>query len=806
MEGHNDNAARCLPKIPKLFTKTDHPPEVILFSASAPDEDLIKSHVVHGLTTCETHEDNTQQNDGQKERTPPSTALYSTLMSPGDGKAMVFTIKKERSSQGDATVSPPSDVSTHSSDNILEETVQKLNSIANKVRKMSASLINNKEDTSDCTTSTEQSGKAGSALPSQDQPPQPLTRSRLRSIPDTKLYNLGALSGRLQNTIDDSHAATIRSDTSRPADMDDHSTDSSETPRTAAEAECPAYYIFDPHSSGMAYYMYRDGDEKEGYKIEKVSFKLTSPEPGVRTYHLEASANDHSEVMGDNQETLWRFDSSHIPAVIIDPERSASREAEADDDEPLYAGEEATQSIARKVSDRLQKIRHLREHVYVINGKGQYVPEARGLYLIGDKDIRDVVSIVLDETLKNDHANGPERPTATTESSESPPLPRLDESSQAIFVASPMAIDPATTINLPKTSYANINATDMQVHTKTRGTASEATTTVITRRSVAEITWARAYPTGYDLDSRTRGRTVSDYCSPTHGGSGSCSDDRQQSHPKTAKGDFVLRQYATSKSTAEILADIMCNKSFEQQLRVSHGTVITSFPRLFSRDCTTTGWFNSPVDTEDTEKFGPSNLYKHGVDAHSGFDETPSSGSPGETPKPSPYNDAHFYANPFNAGFNTMPIEDSPFPTLAAERRLSASLDADSRRRRSIQVIGIKEETLDDRNGPRPSLMRKIKQGSHKFFHKHHFREPSGTVPSITSEEDDSQDGDGLRSRGSNIGQPSQLSPRPDDLGIREAVVENRLHVPGRREGTCSEDNQPHECVNDLSSREISPK
>jgi len=87
MEGHNDNAARCLPKIPKLFTTTDHPTEVILFSASAPDEDSIKSRAVHGLTTCETHEDNTQQNDGQKERTPPSTALYSTLMSPGDRTA-----------------------------------------------------------------------------------------------------------------------------------------------------------------------------------------------------------------------------------------------------------------------------------------------------------------------------------------------------------------------------------------------------------------------------------------------------------------------------------------------------------------------------------------------------------------------------------------------------------------------------------------------------------------------------------------------------------------------------------------------
>ncbi|KAM0286349.1 hypothetical protein ACHAO9_008278 [Fusarium lateritium] len=758
MEGHDDNAARCLPKIPKLFTTPDHPPE---------------------------------SDSGAEVHPKPSR---------------VFTIEKEQSSQGDTASPPSSDVSIHSGDNILEGTVQKLTDVASKIRKLSASLINKKEGTSDRTALPEQSGETGSARPSQDPPPQPLTRSRLRSIPNTKLYNLGALHSHFQNTIDDSQAATIRSDTSRPADMDDHSTGSSEAPGTTAEAECPAYYIFDPLLGGTAYYMYEDNDEKEGYKIEKVSFKFTSSEPGMRTYHLEASAKDHNEMMADSQETLWRFESSHIPAVIIDSEGSASHEADTEKDEPLYAGEEATQSIARKVSDRLQKIRHLREHLYVINGQGQHVPEARGLYLISDKDIRDVVSIVLDETLKNDHTNGPKRPTATTESSESRSLPRLDESSHAILVPSPMAVDPATTINLPKTSYANINATDMQVHTKTRGTASEATTTVITRKSVAEITWARAYPAGYDPDSRTRGRTVSDCCSPTHGGSRSCSDDRQKSRPKASKCDFVLRQYATPKSTAEILADIMCNKSFEQQLRVSDGTVITSFPRLFSRDCTTTGWLNSPVDTEDTKKFAPSNLYKHGVDAHSGFDEAASLGSPGETPKPSPYNDTHFDANPFNTGFNAKTADSSRFPTLAAERRLSASLDADSRRRQSIQVIGIEEETLDNQNGLRPSLMEKIKQGSHKFFHKHHFRKPSGRVPSVTSEEDDSQDGDGLRSRDSKIGQSSQLSPRPDVLGTRETVTETRIPVPGRKEGACSEDNQPHECVNDLSSREISPK
>ncbi|KAF5000766.1 hypothetical protein FGRMN_1534 [Fusarium graminum] len=802
MEGQDDDTARCLPKIPKPFVAPEHSPEVILFTAPAGVEGLAKNDVTHELTVCETHEDNAQQDGGPREQTPPSNSDHDAGVYPKPSR--VFTIKKEQSSESDATLSPP-DVSTHSDDNISGETVQELTGIVSKFCQMSVGLTN-KDDAPDRTALAGQFIDTSSIRSDQDPPTEPLTRNRLQSIPNTKLYNLGALHGRLQNTIDDSQAATIRSDTSQPADMDGASVDLSEGPDIANEAKYATYYIFDPQSGGSAYYMYQDVDEKEGYKLEKVSFNLVSPEPGVRIYCLDASEKDHNELMGKNQETLWRFTSSHTPAVVIDTEGPASHETEADEDESLYASEEATQSIARKVSDRLQKIRHLREHLNAINGRGQYVTEAKGLYLIGDKDIRDVVSIVLDETLKNDHIDVPERKKTTTESSETRPLPRLNDSSQSILVPPPMAVDPATTINLPKTSYANINATDMQVHTRTRGTASEATTTVITRRSVAEITWARAYPKGNAATSQTHFRTVSDCCSPSHGDLRSCLDDRQRNHHKVAKGDLVFRHYAAPKSTAEILADIMCHKSFEQQLRISDGTVITSFPRLFSKDCTA-DMLSSPTNTEDPKNFAPSMLYEHGVDAHSGLDEPGSSGPPGRTPKPTPCNDIGFATNPFDADFNVAAAESRGLPALlAAERKLSASLYADTRRRQSTQVAGIEGEMPDIENGPRQSLMRKIRQGGHRLFHKHHHLKSIGRDPSATSEEDSSQNGDGLRSMDSDTGQLHQLSPRPDNSATYETITESGPRVHGQNEDTCSEDNRPHECVNDLSSRETSPK
>ncbi|KAL3600332.1 hypothetical protein FPOAC2_04569 [Fusarium poae] len=773
MEGYDD--ARCLPKIPKLFPTSDSQPDLVLYSASC---DVTSSNTLHALDTCDdSNEYDRQAEDQGQIESLSNNAPHSTLMSLGDEKA----------------------ISTHSDGDCQGEATEDWRNLGNEAL--------NPDDHSNDTSSSSSGGTTPNAhflesgidlIDAQEQVPQPLTRHRLQSIPDTRLYKLGSVYNKLKGMAEESQAATAGSDTPRPdpnADPDDTFEDLGST----SEPEYPAYYIFDPRSTGSAYYMYQDADTQEGYKIEKVPFKPILPEPGQRAYCIEASEKDQGEPRHASQETLWRVDSSRVPAVIIDSDSSDSHEAVVGENEPLYAGDEATQSIARKVSDRLQKIRHLREHLRVINGKGRDVPEARGLYLIGDKDIRDVVSIVLSEVFKNGQIDRSERRT-TTESSEDRPLPKLDGDSNTILMPTPTAVDPATTINLPNTSYANINASDMQVHTKVRGAESDATTTVITRRSVAEIVWSRAYPEGYGPDSQTHGRTVSDCCSPTHGGSRSCTDDRRQSHPKVAQGDPTLRHYTTPKSTAEILADIMCNKNFEKQLRVSDGTVITSFPRLFSRDLTS-DWPRSSIDGGDLNKPAASTLYHHGVDARSGLHEpvpSPANEHPPIGPTSRTNGGSLFDTNPFNHR-----LKNKYLPTpLAAERRLSASLDADTQRRRSTLIADIEEETVDDCQ-PRPGLMNKIKHGSHKLFHKSHFRRPNR---STTTEDDAFEESSVVRSGNSTGRGRSPEPPISDSSRVHKTATGSQVNVASYEEGVCSEDDEPHRCVNDCSSRDLSPK
>lgn len=579
---------------------------------------------------------------------------------------------------------------------------------------------------------------------SPESPPCALTKSHLRSVPEAKLYNLGVIPNRLQDEA--SKAATTGSDTPRPRDFDTESLSTFGAPEASRESECKVHGVFDTRS-------------------------ISSTCRGSQDAEDRAASSLHNK--------------PHAPHRA---ERSSS--------DMMSIGAEVSQDIVRKVSDRLQMIRHLREHLHFIDGKGKHIPAANGLYLVGDEDIRDIVRIVLEEGVKRKSVVEIER-KSTKGSARSRSLPTLDESSNAFVPHSGTLADPATTISLPKTAYTSINSTDMKVHTKTRGADTDTTATVVSRQSVAEITWAQNYPPNYDEGSGSHGRAASDCFSPTHGRLPSSLDDRRQSHPAAANSDFILRHYTTSRSTAEILADIMCNKSFEKHQRISDGTVITSFPKLLSRHCTS-DWQSPPTDIEDLNKHTSSTLYRQGVDAHCGNGSASSSGSQDLPLKPGNTDRSLFAENPFYSKSDCGGTDRSRLTTtLAAAKRLSASLGLDSERRRSTQVAGITNETAEVHGRTRPSLMERIRQGSHRLFHRHHSGKSSEVHGAVT-EEQDAQASNAPRSRNSIVIKNTPETPKPDKAGIYEAFTGARLNVHRQRKNTCSEDNRPHVCEDDF--------
>ncbi|KAM5375701.1 hypothetical protein ACJZ2D_005884 [Fusarium nematophilum] len=793
MESNDDDGTGCLPILPKLFTPSPQP-EIVLFTQSKGIRGSVGSDSekpaapTNADDIIEAKEDQTNDADGLS-RSPKIQPVQEAQ------------IDEEQPTLSDPLLSNSDPEEVRTKEEIPDEAIKELSMIVKAARNASVNLLDIRDGQSvrhepRAQDSLERDESALKDPPGSGtaQSPQPLTKSRLRSIPETKLYNLGAIPHRLQD--DGSKAATTGSDTPQPTDLDIESISAFEAPIPSPELESAVYYIIDPRSGGSAYYLFQETDVEDGYKAEKITLKVKFSKSGAPAYLIEASSKDQGACRRASHETLWRYNPDREAALVLNEQSHGPCEDAVDSSDVLNTGLGVSQDMVKKVNNRLRTVRHLRDHLHIVDSEGKSVREADGLYLVGDKDIRDVVRIVIEDMQRCGHIVDPER-RCTKGSAGSRSLPRLDEVAKAIIPPSVTVADPATTISLPQTSYASINAIDMQVHTKTRGTGSDATTTVVSRRSVAEITWAQNYPPNYNLASSIHGRAVSDCCSPTHGALSSCFEDRRQSHPAMVNGEFVLRHYTTSKSTAEILSDIMCKKGIEKKQRVSDGTVITSFPRLLSRHCTN-DWLSPPADIEDLKQPTSSTLYQQGIDAHRGNMSAASSNSHEEPLKPRQCNRSLFGDNPFSSKSNaagTAKISKA----LAAEKRLGASLGVDTLRRRSTQVAGIENETAEAHSSFRPSLMDRIRQGSHKLFHRHHFRKSTeGTSTESREETGEAQGSGASRLRDNIVRQLAPEPPKPDRLGIYEAMTGSRPNPHRQRKNTCSEDNRPHVCENDF--------
>jgi hypothetical protein len=111
------------------------------------------------------------------------------------------------------------------------------------------------------------------------------------------------------------------------------------------------------------------------------------------------------------------------------------------------------------------------------------------MYLLTDRDVKDIVDMVMCETyIPRRSASISAQLVGEAEEPEAMILPTFDGLSNSIIPRSVTVAEPATTISTPRTSFASMNPADMQVHTKITGRDDSTTTTVVSRRSVAEIT------------------------------------------------------------------------------------------------------------------------------------------------------------------------------------------------------------------------------------------------------------------------------------------------------------------------------
>lgn len=261
----------------------------------------------------------------------------------------------------------------------------------------------------------------------------------------------------------------------------------------------------------------------------------------------------------------------------------------------------------------------------------------------------------------------------------------------------------ATTISLPKTAFATISPTDMQVHTKTRETEVTNTATVVTRRSIATIVW-----TPDNDKSRELSRKSSKSKSSQGQASVPISPGNGQDRASIPYTGFSTRNSTTLEDLVNVLAEVSTARS-SLQSKSSTGR-LTSFPGLRSRHCTNE-WLNPPTRIENIVEPPTDDLYHQGVDAHCGVPR-PSIVYLEEPQKPPQCDYGLFSHDPF---FLEKPNDILRRATEASvtplvEKRWGHSIGAASHCRRSSQLVpSTRKGSLTPNDSFIPNLIQKIR-------------------------------------------------------------------------------------------------
>ncbi|KAF7542212.1 hypothetical protein G7Z17_g11776 [Cylindrodendrum hubeiense] len=485
----------------------------------------------------------------------------------------------------------------------------------------------------------------------------PITPSVLQSIPDeaivefTKIVNAVRSAG-LDETKHEQDDA-IRQETpnedstadSSPQEecLNTRSPDTDEFPFDLPLFESASYYVFNPRSLGSAYYLHRsNGDEADTaieFQISKVPITVVIQETGEPVYMVSKSKNDYVSSRRNSHDTLWppkaevghrsQLDDVNTSSIEVSHELPYISERGGcsfgmEEQFPLAGlnmkgnGLKILPSIMAKVHQRLQPRRHLRDHVHVIDDHGKHVSGTSDMFLVNKGDIRNVVGIVIEEMHKS--GNSIWEGYDIDDNPRNHTMLKLDGVANIIIPPPVTAADPATTFSLPQTSYASLSARDLQVHTKIRGMESETTATIVSRRSIAEITWS-------------------------------------QNHP-----------------------------------HVRHPGIVAGLPSCLTEE---------PLEIRHCD------------------------------------NDI-FVKNPFctNPGHSdTVFVAEVP-QVLVGQTRFGASIGSASHRRRSSPPAATQSPTADPNASLLPSLMDKIRQGSHKIFHRHHSQKGSEEAATLPDSEE----------------------------------------------------------------------
>lgn len=557
------------------------------------------------------------------------------------------------------------------------------------------------------------------------------------------------------------------------------------------------YYIIDPRVPGLAWYLAKGKGNSNSpeYEVESVPARLVHIRQNHVGYLIETANRDEVTVDAGHRSASWAPKHQNGWATVAEPlqekaninseaksnkrvnrfERSDAEGEPPSHESSVIVNRREIPLIAKSIIRQLHTIRP-QERLYTTSN----CEEKDEASSSEQRDLENIIEAALFEFGKlaqysdKTRAQGEE----ITSENKTPAQFKLESESQRINLRPSIAADPAITLSIPETSFTipdadhkhNVLRKDWK-----RGTSTA--TTLISPQSITSITWTKH---DGQLEKPTESPVTTD--SPSDENS---AETRRTSSCHGHDQDQKLEASQTSLGASSVASSM------------------TSFPKLLSRHCTRE-WIKPLTNLED---------FHHRPSSEPNY---PGSESRADRPSHLPFNESSFsnswagdsfqshdassyFTNEAHQNARRSTISQSPLGNL---KNFGSQIGAARHRRRSTASYDSRAPVWEDHF--LPSILS-------RFFHNKNKGTPgspdsketmhSGALAPCNSPAHGHYSANNPRSGNGSFHERSPTVSVEDRARIQEVLVGGPAAMHRRRCDTCSEDNRPHICEEDMENR-----
>lgn len=566
-----------------------------------------------------------------------------------------------------------------------------------------------------------------------------------------------------------------------------------------------SYYITNPRSPDLAWYLTKEKSDSNSreYEVERVPVHVVQIRQNRIGYLIEAADRDDITLAAGHRPVSWtpkcRNGWSTTPAssteraaihADVEPCKRVNRFNRCSSDEdiktPLHdepnitVGRRDIPLITKNIIHQLHKV-GLPDRLF---GTISCIGNGEATCSEDERDLENAIETTLLQFRTSPQCVG------MTEAHHGEILPpqgkmapqfSLENEHPCIRLRPSVVADPAITLSTPQTSFTAADANHKHDGAqKERQREAPTVTTLVSPQSAVPITWTE--DGGHLGEPFESSATAS---SPSNEDPESTSQTCRPSSCRDHSQDQDLEASQSSLGASSI------------------ASTITSFPKLLSRHCTRE-WIRPITNLEDIYHKASDDSHYQPVDAHADLlshHHMPFSESPFTMPWPgdgfqSRTTSSYLNNEALNARRSTV---SQP---LKGTKEFGSQIGSAAHRRRSAPADNSKTMTLHDHF--LPNILGKffiIKRKKAPRSPDSQETEYSGALPPYNSPVPDHMPVSTPETEtGSSKGHTPTVSVE-DRLKIHEALVGGSAVVDTRRRDTCSEDNRPHVCEEDMENR-----